>query len=61
MSALLEPLNAVRYPRDAVAGDRVLADFEIMVPDGSMLPCIAPMTNSTASSRSCRCSRSNGA
>ena len=45
-SYLLEPLNSVRYPRDAVAGDQVLADFEIMVPDGSMLPCIAPMTNS---------------
>lgn len=46
LSSLLEPLNAVRYPRDAVAGDQVLADFEITVPDGSMLPCIAPMTNS---------------
>ena len=45
MSNLLESLNSVRYPRDAVAGDPVLADFEIMVPDGSMLPCIAPMTN----------------
>lgn len=45
LSTLLEPLNSVRYPRDAVAGDAVLADFEIMVPDGSMLPCIAPMTN----------------
>ncbi len=46
LSNLLEPLNAVKYPKDAVAGDPVLADFEILVPDGSMLPCIAPMTNS---------------
>ncbi len=45
-SNLLESLNALRFPRDAVAGDPVIADFEILVPDGSMLPCIAPMSSS---------------
>ncbi|MCC6510875.1 MAG: DUF3488 domain-containing protein, partial [Pirellulaceae bacterium] len=44
-SDLFEVLTSSRYPPDTVGGDPVVANFEILLPDGSMLPCLAPMTN----------------
>jgi transglutaminase-like putative cysteine protease len=42
------PLNSIRYFATATRGDRVNANFEILSPDGSLLPCIAPMLNHDA-------------
>lgn len=40
-----QSLNSFRYFNRQTAGDRVAAHFEILSPDGSLLPCIAPMIN----------------
>ncbi len=40
-----EPFNTFRLPSSSTSADNVVAEFNLLSPDGSMLPCIPPMAN----------------